>query len=476
MKSTNNLAVRCMHLLFGAATLMLAAMPVSAQTPSDPEATRVQAIAEDAYVYGLPLVMTYGVMYSFAIDHESTQFKAPFNQLRRVATPLSPKDRGIPFPNNDTLYSMGWLDLRTEPMVISLPAVEKSRYHSVMLTDLSSINHGLIGTRTTGNVAGNFLVAAPNWQGQTPKNITKVYRSTSQFTMALFRTQLKSVTDIDAVKDIQASYRLQPLSAFLGQAAPTPAADIAFPKIDRELAKANFFAYLDLVLRWVPPRPEDKELRERLASIGLGVGKFDEFKVIAGKYRQQLMLGVKTGDDKINQLVAAAGPRANGWNWNYSLDSDRDHYTGDYARRAAMSRAAPYGLNASEAMYPMTNSLPDGELLDASKHRYTLTFRPNDLPPVELFWSLSMYEGATRFFADNPINRYFLNSGMLPGMTKNSDGSLTLYIQKDSPGAGKEANWLPAPDGPIYLVLRLYGPQAPALRNEWVIPAVVKVD
>ena len=147
--------------------LMLVAHFSHAQTASLPEveAARVQAIAEEAYIYGLPLVMTYGVMYAFSLDPTSSQYKGPMNQLNCSATLYTPADKEVPFANNDTLYCIGWLDLRTEPMVITVPAVEKARYRSVMLTDMSSVNYGLIGTRTTGNGAGDFLIVGPDWQG-----------------------------------------------------------------------------------------------------------------------------------------------------------------------------------------------------------------------------------------------------------------------------------------------------------------------
>ncbi len=458
--------------------LMLVAHFSHAQTASLPEveAARVQAIAEEAYIYGLPLVMTYGVMYAFSLDPTSSQYKGPMNQLNCSATLYTPADKEVPFANNDTLYCIGWLDLRTEPMVITVPAVEKARYRSVMLTDMSSVNYGLIGTRTTGNGAGDFLIVGPDWQGATPKGIAGVYRSTTQFSSAITRTELKNKGDIEAVRNIQSGFRVRTLSSYLGSASPTPAAAIQFPKISRELAKANFFAYLDLVLGLTPVRAEDKDVRARMASIGLGSGKFDDFKALAGTYRPQLMQGVQAGEQKINALVAAAGPRSNGWNWNYSLDTDRAHYTGDYAKRAAMSRAAPYGLNADEVMYPMTNVLPNGELLDGSKHNYTLTFKAGEWPPAEIFWSLTMYYGQSRSFVENTLLRYNINTGMLPGMKKNADGSLTIYLQKDSPGKDKEANWLPAPDGPMYVVLRLYGIGEKLRSNAWVIPPVTVAD
>jgi hypothetical protein len=463
---------------FVAITLTLTITTTLAQTvtPPDVEAVRVQAIAEEAYIYGLPLVMTYGVMHAFSLDPTSSQYKGPMNQLNCSATLYTPADKEVPFANNDTLYCIGWLDLRAEPMVVTVPAVDEVRYRSVMLTDMSSVNYGLIGTRTTGNGAGDFLIVGPDWQGATPRGIAGVYRSTTQFTTAITRTELRDPTDIENVRNIQSGFRVRTLSNYTGSILPTPAADVQFPKINRELAKANFFAYLDLVLGFTPVRDEDKALRERMASIGLGSGNFEHFKVIAAKYGPQLMQGVQAGEQKINAMVAAAGPRANGWNWNYSLDTDRAHYTGDYLKRAAMSRAAPYGLNADEVMYPMTNMLPNGEPLDASKHNYTLTFKAGDFPPAEIFWSLTMYYGQSRSFVENTRQRYNINTGMLPEMKKNKDGSLTIYLQKDSPGKDKEANWLPAPDGTMYLVLRLYGIGEKLRANTWPIPPVTVAD
>jgi len=158
-----------------------------------------------------------------------------------------------------------------------------------------------------------------------------------------------------------------------------------------------------------------------------------------------------------------------------------NEYNGDWLKRAAAAKAGIYGNDAVEAMYPMTKTLANGETLDASQHNYTITFPAGQYPPVNSFWSVTMYDGKTQLLIKNPINRYLLNSPMLPNLKKNEDGSLTLYIQKDSPGADKVANWLPAPNGPIYLVMRLYWPKKeapsilPAGSGTWQPPGIVKV-
>ncbi|MBS1111386.1 MAG: hypothetical protein H6Q88_3378, partial [Anaeromyxobacteraceae bacterium] len=186
------------------------------------------------------------------------------------------------------------------------------------------------------------------------------------------------------------------------------------------------------------------------------------------------------GDKKVDEKVAAVGKRINGWNVA-SMFGDRAFYNGDWLLRAAAARAGIYGNDAVEAMYPVTKTDLAGEPLDGSKHNYTLTFAPGQFPPVNAFWSVTMYDGKTQLLVENPINRYLLNSPMLPSMKKGKDGSLTLYIQSKSPGKDKESNWLPAPDGPIYVVMRLYWPKTdppsilPAGEGTWQPPPLQKV-
>lgn len=467
---------KTLHRLIAAVTTLLAAVAAAQSTAPDEDAARIQSIAEEAYIYGLPIVMNYAVMYSYAVDKTSPQFKAPFNQLHNEARVLTPRDRVIVTPNSDTPYSMAWLDLRAEPVVITVPAVDTKRYYSVQLVDGNTFNYGTFGSLTTGHEAGNYLAVGPDWTGDVPKGITRVFRSTTQFSLTIFRTQLSGAEDIEEVKKVQAGYRVQTLSAFLKRPAPPVAPTIDFPKIDKDLAKSNFFAYLDFALQFAPAGPEEKAIRDKLAGIGIGAGNFDRFKAVAARYRQQLGMGVKAGDEKLAEAVVNSGERRNGWQFQTASFGDREHYAGNWLQRASLAKAGIYGLNSSEALYPMTRTLADGEALDGSKHNYTLTFASGQLPPAKAFWSLTLYDGASQFLVENSINRYLINSPMLPGMTKNADGSVTLYIQKDSPGAAREANWLPAPNGPIYLVLRLYGPQKSALSGEWKNPPLVRVN
>ena len=443
-----------------------------------PSIFETKAIAEEGFIYGLPIVMNYAVMYEYAVDRNSGQFKAPFNQILNEARVFTYQDTAVVTPNSDTPYSILWLDLRAEPIVLSVPAVDKARYYSVMLCDGNTFNYGYIGTRATGSDPGDYMVVGPDWTGDTPPGIKKVFRSSTQFSAVAYRTQLFDPNDMPNVVKIQAGYKVQPLSAYLKQPAPPAVPAIDFPKIDKDLAKSNFFEYLDFALQFAPPGREERGIRAKLARIGLGEGKSFNFKDLSLEHKVEVGLGMKEGEARVEQYVVSGQKNINGWKVG-SLFGDRAFFNGDWLKRAAAAKAGIYGNDAAEAMYPMTKTLAGGEVLDGSKHNYTLTFPAGQYPPVNAFWSVTMYDGKSQFLIKNPIDRYLINSPMLQGMTKNPDGSLTLYIQKDSPGKAKESNWLPTPNDTIYLVMRLYWPKEtppsilPAGEGTWKPPAIV---
>jgi hypothetical protein len=281
------------------------------------------------------------------------------------------------------------------------------------------------------------------------------------------------------VVKVQAGYRAQTLSAFLKQPAPAPAPKIDFLPATTAGIKANFYEYLDAALQFVPPSPESNEIRAKLASIGIGPGKTFEFKDLSLEHKAAVLLAMKEGDDKVDKYLVTGNKDINGWKVG-ALFGDRAFYNGDWLKRAAAAKGGIYGNDGIEAMYPMTRTTADGQPLDGSKHNYTLTFSAGQFPPVNAFWSVTMYDGKSQLLIKNPINRYLINSPMLPNMKKNADGSLTLYIQKDSPGSDKESNWLPAPNDLIYLVMRLYWPKTespsilPPGEGTWKPPGVVE--
>jgi hypothetical protein len=457
------------------------ALALTTTRAADVTPAETKAIAEEGFIYGLPIVMNYAVMYEYAIDKSNPEFKAPFNQIKNEARVFTDKDTAIVTPNSDTPYSFLWMDLITEPMVLSVPAVERSRYYAVQLEDGNTFNFGYIGSRATGNDAGDYMVAGPDWKGEAPAGIKKVFRSTTQFALAGYRTQLFGPEDMPNVVKVQAGYKVQPLSAFLKQPAPPPAPAINFPKINKELVKTGFFDYLDFCLQFAPAGPEEKEIREKLATLGIGAGKTFDFKALSPEQKAAVVEGMKAGETKVTQYLQSGQKNINGWKVG-AYFGDRDFFHGNWLLRAAGAQGGIYGNDAIEATYPMTKTLADGEPLDGSKHNYTLTFPDGQYPPVNAFWSVTMYDGKSQLLVKNPLNRFLINSPMLPKMKKNADGSLTLYIQKDSPGKDKESNWLPAPNNLIYLVLRLYNPKTeppsilPPGEGTWKPPGIVKAN
>jgi hypothetical protein len=325
------------------------------------------------------------------------------------------------------------------------------------------------------------MIAGPGWKGDAPPGIKKVFRSATQFSLCIFRTQLFDAADIDNVKKVQAGYKAQPLSKYLDQPSPPSAPAVDFPKIDKELVRTNFFEYLDFALQFAPAQANESDIRAKLARIGVGTGKTFDFKDLSLLQKAEVLWGMKEGSRKVDEAVAGAGANLNGWRVTLA-GGDGEFYDGDWLRRALVAKAGIYANNPEEATYPLTRTDVDGQTLDGSKHTYTLTFAAAELPPVNAFWSVTMYDANTQLLIKNPIDRYLINSPMLPELKKNADGSLTIYIQNKSPGPDKKANWLPAPDGPIYIVMRLYWPKTeppsilPPGKGTWQPPSLKRAS
>ena len=483
MRISTRKVLGCAAIVAIAATLMIScakndSITTNEQATGDkPSIAETKAIAEEGFIYGLPLVMNYAVQYEYAVDKSSSQYKAPYNQIKNEARVYTWEDTSVVTPNSDTPYSALWMDLRAEPIVLSVPGVEKGRYYTVQLEDGNCFNFGYIGSRATGNEPGDYMVAGPDWKGTTPPGIKKVFNSTTQFALGAYRTQLFNADDMPNVVKVQAGYKVQPLSAYLKQPPPPAAPAIDFPKIDKESAKTGFFEYLGFVLQFAPAAPEEKEIRAKLARLGVEAGKKFDAGAFSPEQKAAIEEGMKAGEAKVKAFLTGGVKNVNGWNIG-DWFGDRAFYNGNWIKRAASAVAGIYGNDSIEATYPMARALTSGEELDCSKHDYTLTFAKDQSPPVSAFWSVTMYDGKTQLLIKNPINRYLINSPMLPNLKKNEDGSLTLYIQNKSPGADKESNWLPAPDGPIYLVMRLYWPktEAPSIlppgSGTWQPPAI----
>jgi hypothetical protein len=458
--------------------------PIAKAEKKDADKPGVIAIKDtiqEAYIYGFPMLMNYGVMHAYFIDRNSGQYKAPFNTIYNEARVFTYKDTAIVTPNSDTPYSFVGMDLRAEPLVLCVPAIEKGRYYDVQLVDMYTFNYGYIGSRATGNDAGCFAIAGPDWKGDTPSGIRKLFRSETQFGLIGIRTQLFSPSDMPNVVKIQTGYKVQPLSQFLNRPAPPAPPAIDWPPFSRDDMKQPFAKYLNFLLQFCPPVEAEKALRAKFASVGIAAGKPFDFDKLSDVHKAEYLLAIKEGFDAIEHKRNNFGKVVNGWLIG-SILGDRAFFNGDWLLRAAGALAGIYGNSAEEAVYPLAKHDSNGEPLDGAKRNYTLTFAAGEYPPVHAFWSVTMYDGKTQLLIENPLNRYLINSPMLPQLKKNADGSLTMYIRKDSPGKALESNWLPAPDGPIYMVMRLYWPKTeppsvlPPGDGTWKPPAIVPTN
>ena len=436
---------------------------------------QVRAIAKDAYIYGFPMVDNYRVMYSYFVDNDDFEYKGGWNEIHNTARVYTPADTAIQTPNSDTPYSAVGADLRTEPLVLTVPPIEQHRYYSLQFVDGYTANFAYVGSRTTGNSGGKYLLAGPNWTDEKPAGIDQVIVSDTELAFVLYRTQLFGPDDLDNVKTIQAGYRVQPLSAYLNEPAPAPAPPIDFvPPLTPEQQKTSpqFFEILDFVLRFAPTPPSERELRARFATIGIGPdGAFDA-DTLTPEMRSAIEGGIADAwaeFDALKKDKVDTGQVSSADFFGTAAD-----LKGNYLYRMAGAALGIYGNTAAEAIYPVSFSDSTGAPLTGANN-YTYRFPPGQLPPVNAFWSLTMYELPKSLLVANPINRYLVNSPMLPGLVKDPDDGYTIFIQHHSPGAEQQANWLPAPPGPFVVVLRLYWPKPEALSGQWTAPEPVNV-
>jgi hypothetical protein len=433
-----------------------------------------RAIAKEAYIYGFPMVDSYRIQHAYFVDSASSEYKAPRNQLHNISRVYTPDDKAVQTPNSDTPYSMVGMDLRAEPIVLTVAPMEKQRYFSIQFVDAYTHNFDYIGSRATGNDGGSFVIAGPNWKGDVPPGVQKVIRSETELVLAVYRTQLFNQGDLDNVKKVQAGYKAQPLSAFLGQPAPKDALAIDFIKPlspAEQKTSPQFFNLLNFAVQFCPTHPSETELRARFARIGVGAGKsFD-----ASRISPALKTAIEQGMADAWADLAALQKRIDAKEvTSGDLFGTRAYLKNNYLYRMAAAVLGIYGNSKQEAMYPFYGVDSDKQSL-AGANRYTLRFAPGQLPPVNAFWSLTMYDLPASLLVANPLNRYLLNSPMLPQFKLDADGGLTLLIQNEAPDADKEANWLPAPKGPFFMAMRLYWPKAEALEGKWTAPPLTRL-
>ncbi len=464
----NRLALSIFALIGGAALIA----PAHAQEVVTP--TEARAIAKEAYIYGYPMVDSYRIQHAYFVDSWNPEYKASWNKIKNIPRVFTPNDKAVQTPNSDTPYSMLGLDLRAEPIVLTVPLIEKDRYYSIQLIDAYTFNFAYIGSRATGNEAGSFLIAGPDWKGDVPKGVKKVIRSETELVLAAYRTQLFNPGDLENVKKVQAGYQVQPLSAFLGLPAPKAAPVIDFAKpLTPETQKTSleFFNVLNFVLKFCPTVSSEKELMTRFAKIGVGAGKNFDASKLTPELKKAIEEGVADAWGELAQLKKRVDAKEVTSGDTFGT---REYLKNNYLYRMAAAVIGIYGNSKQEAIYPIYTVDDGGKPLTGS-NRYTLRFAAGELPPVDAFWSLTMYQLPESLLVANPLDRYLLNSPMLPNFKKDSDGGLTLYFQNESPGKDLESNWLPAPKGPFMLVMRLYWPKEEALDGKWTAPPLKPV-
>ena len=433
------------------------------------------SIAMDAYVYGYPLITMDQTRRVMTNVSKANTKRAPMGQFANLPSYPDASVRDVTAPNANTLYSAAFLDLSAQPYVLSLPD-EHGRYYLMPMLDAWTNVIASPGTRTTGTGAQRYVIAGPGWTESSNVAGATLVKSPTNLVWIIGRTFAQETPqDLNAVHQIQRQYMLAPLSAFGTQY--TPSAGRVDPSVDmktpvREQVNAldakTFFNRLAVLMKDNPPAAADSVMIARMASIGIVPGQpFDGTKLGA-----DANVVLQTLPRRGLQRIVAYGKgrkQINGWQYATDLGS----YGTDYDRRA---NVAYFGLGANlpqDAIYPVTTVDGSGQALDGSRS-YLLHFAKGQEPPVKGFWSVTMYD-QHYFFVSNPIHRYQISPTQSP-VTRNPDGSLDIYIQRNSPGLAKEKNWLPSPSGPFVLMLRMYWPEDAVINGSWKPPAVSSVS
>jgi len=459
--------------LSGVALLAMLAAPAGAESAITEQ--EAHAIGVDAYVYFYPLVtMDLTRKQSTNIEPGKEPGKGPMNTFTNVPEYPPADYRTVVRVNFDTLYSIAWLDLTKEPMVVSAPNTD-GRYYLLPMLDMWTDVFASPGWRTTGTQAGNFLVTPPGWSGTVPAGMTRISAPTP-YVWIIGRTRTDGPQDYDAVHKIQAGYKVTALSEIGKPAKPLevkidPTVDMKTPpkvQVDT-MAADKFFAYTAELLKVIPPHFTDQPIIAQLKRIGIEPGKSFDLAKADPAIRNALASVPEDGQRLMAWKIPTLARVANGW----SMNTDTMGVYGNYYLKRAI--VAQFGLGANlpeDAIYPLNLGDETGKPLDGA-NKYTLHFDKGDTPPANAFWSVTLYD-PEGFQVANALNRFAVSSWM--PFKYNADGSLDLYFQNVSPGKDKEANWLPAPKGPFNLTMRLYAPRPEALTGKWNPPPVMRVE
>ena len=441
-----------------------------------PTTQEIEKITEEAYIYAFPMLMGYRFAYGAFLNAASPGYRGPANGIHGRAANLDHTFKDIITPNSDTPYSFGMLDLRAEPVVIQVPKIT-GRYYVLQFEDLFGHNPHYIGSRATGEKAGLYLAVGPRWDGEITEEFDDVLNFETDLVFILGRTQLLGADDVAALADVMAGYKVQPLSAYRGETASTTPPTDWMPWVNEASRDERFIGYVNFLLTFCQPtHPSETEIMTRFARIGIEPGKPFKAEALNDETRQAIQAGVGAALAAIPAAIPHYGKVVNGWQ-SAEAFGPREFFHGDYMLRAAGALAGWGGNDAIEAFYPICRHDGDGNPLDGA-HRYQLKL--TTLPPCKAFWSVTIYDtsydGTSGYLVENPINRFLINSN-IPGLVYGDDGSLTITIQRTEPQeAAQRANWLPAPEGTFYLVMRIYWPEPASLDGTWNPPAVRRLD
>ncbi|NES65087.1 MAG: DUF1254 domain-containing protein [Okeania sp. SIO2D1] len=432
----------------------------------------IDEIAVQAYIYAYPLLLMELTRQSGTNVTAPIDSCAPMNQFAHLRTFPDATFKSVVRPNADTLYSSAWLDLSQEPMVLSVP--ETDRYYMMPMLDMWTDVVAAPGTRTTGNGAGNFAIIAPDWEGTLPENVQPI-RLTTNLGWIGGRTQTNGTDDYEHVGAIQDQYKLTPLSQWGTPYDPptslppgTCDTSVAPPDQVAAMDAETYFTLFAELLKQNAPHAIDWSIVQQLQKIGIVVGEDFDFASLEPEIQSALEASVTQGYDAIINKIES-GDYVNGWKIAREF---KGTYGGAYLQRAYVDFKG-LGVNSPEdAIYPFSPVYQPGSPYTGSNN-YVLHFDADELPPVEAFWSVTMYNSGG-YFIDNPIDRYAI--GDHDALQYNSDGSLDLYIQHDSPGTDKESNWLPAPADEFNVVMRLYWPSFEIMTGEWNPPPIKLVS
>lgn len=444
-------------------------------------------IATLAYIWGYPLVSMERSFNWFTNPQAPIgPSHGPSNAMNCNRELVTSNDTDVVLPNADTLYCVAWIDLSNGPLVLKIPAI-KDRYYTFEFLDAYTNVYSYVGTRATGSSGGTYLIAGPDWKGEVPDGMTEIWSPTN-LAWILQRTLLKGINDIENVHALQDQMSLASLSeAGLGIAsnqsstsgtnnswAFQPASFVPTELQQNPVSPhppfipitgIKIYDEIGTAMTDNPLNPPEPALVKKFASIGIGPGKTPSTQA-NDTVKQALEKGIQEGEKLISAQIPNLGEPVNGWGI-----TSTGLYGTDYLFRAGVTKLGLGANIGQEAIYPPAFTDIEGKQLSGS-NKYTIHFNPGQLPPVDAFWSISMYNNAS-YFVDNPINRYNIGQ-YTDGLKSNTDGSLDVYIQHDNPGQDKESNWLPAPapNNDFKLTLRLYLPTEQILNGTWTPPPV----